>query len=156
MKITRLGHAAVLLEGTKTIIVDPFLLENPSATIKPEGLPHIDFVLVTHDHFDHIGQAIEITKKNNATLVAIHELATSSQVTESGITAVGMNIGGTYSHQGITMSMTQAIHSAASGNPCGFVISMDGKIIYHAGDTAFFSDMSLIPKFFGQITVALL
>ncbi len=157
MKITRLGHAAVLLEGTKTILIDPFLTGNPAASTQPEDLPHIDGVLVTHDHDDHMGQAIEIAQKNQATLVAIHEIATSSKVIASKITAVGMNIGGTYTFEHVVkISMTPAVHSATLGDPCGFVVAMDNQNIYHAGDTALFSDMQLIPALFGKLSVALL
>lgn len=157
MKITRLGHAAVIIEGTKTILIDPFLTGNPAASITVEELPHIDIVLVTHDHDDHLGQAFEIAKKHHATFIAIHELATSSEIKKDHITAVGMNIGGTYTvEQTIKISMTPAIHSATLGDPAGFVISMDDQTIYHAGDTGLFSDMKLIPELFGSLTVAML
>ena len=156
MNLTLLGHSAVLLQGSKTLVVDPFLTNNPAAVYPPERLPKTDFVLVTHDHFDHIGDALAIAKRDGSTLVAIHEVATSQAVAASGIKAVGMNIGGAYRQDGVAFSMTNAVHSAASGSPAGFVIEMDGKRIYHAGDTAFFSDMALIPKLFGRIDVALL
>ena len=58
MKITYLGHAAILMQGSKSIIIDPFLTNNPLASLKPAQLPHIDFVLITYDHFDHIGDAL--------------------------------------------------------------------------------------------------
>lgn len=67
-----------------------------------------------------------------------------------------MNIGGTYVHDGVKISMTQAVHSASVGSPCGFVIEMDGARVYHSGDTALFSDLALIPSLFGPIDVALL
>lgn len=156
MKITYLGHAAVLIQGSKTIIIDPFLTNNPLAALKPAQLPHIDFVLITHDHFDHIGDAIEIAKTNNATIVAIHEIATMAEVAKEDITSIGMNIGGTYQVDDICISMTNAIHSAHLGNPVGFVIKIDGCRFYHAGDTSLFSDMALIPKIFGKLDVAFL
>lgn len=156
MKITYLGHATVLIQGSKSIIIDPFLTNNPLASLKPSQLPHIDFVLITHDHFDHIGDAIEIAKSNNSTIVAIHEIATMAEVTKENITSVGMNIGGTYQVDDIRISMTNAIHSANLGSPVGFVIEIDGYRFYHAGDTALFSDMALIPKLFGKLDVAFL
>lgn len=156
MKITYLGHAAVLIEGSKTIIIDPFLTNNPLASLTPAQLPHIDFVLITHDHFDHIGDALTIAKSNNSTIVAIHEIATMAEVTKENITSIGMNIGGTYKVDDISISMTNAIHSANLGNPVGFVVEIDGYRFYHAGDTSLFSDMALIPKLFGKLDVAFL
>ena len=156
MKITRLGHAATLVEGTKNIIIDPFLTDNPLASITPEALPHIDYILVTHDHFDHWGDTIAIAKRDGATLIGVHELTIRQDVQESGITAVGANIGGTYTEEGVSFSLTPAIHSAENGSPSGFVIKIDGKTIYHSGDTALFNDMSLIPTLFGKQDVALL
>lgn len=156
MTITYLGHAAFLLSGEKNIIIDPFLKENPQAALTVERLPKIDFVLVTHDHDDHLGDAVTIAKKHNATLLAIFELATSDDVRQSGIKAEGMNIGGTYRQNNLAISMTQALHSATLGDPAGFVVEMEGKRVYHAGDTGLFSDMALIPKIFGSLDIALL
>ncbi len=156
MKITYLGHSAVLIEGSKTVLIDPFLVDNPKAAMKPEQVPHVDIILTTHDHFDHFGQALDIAKRDGATLVAIHEVATQEKVASSKINAVGMNIGGTYVHDGVKISMTQAVHSASMGSPCGFVIEMDGARVYHSGDTALFSDMTLVPSLFGPLDVALL
>ncbi|MBI5466162.1 MAG: metal-dependent hydrolase [Candidatus Kerfeldbacteria bacterium] len=157
VKVTFLGHAAVLLQGSKSVIIDPFFTNNPQTTYPWQQAPQIDLVLVTHDHFDHVGQAVELAKRDGATLVAIHELATSPAVADQArVTAVGMNIGGTYRHQGVAISMTPAVHSASRGSPAGFVVELDGQRIYHAGDTAVFSDMALIPKLFGKLDVALL
>ncbi len=156
LKIKYLGHSAVLIEGLKNIIVDPFLTGNPKAAIKVEQLPKIDFVLVTHDHSDHFGDAIEIAKRDGAILVAIFEVSQKPEVLKSGIKTAGMNIGGTYHSDGVTVSMTQAFHSASVGSPAGFVIKMDRKNIYHAGDTSYWSDISLIPKLFGDLDVAFL
>jgi len=154
--ITFLGHAAVLIKGSKTILIDPFFTNNPQAALGMEKLPNIDFILPTHDHFDHLGDAIAIAKKHNATIIAIHEITQLPAVLASKIKTVGMNIGGTYKVDGVAISMTQAVHSSTAGSPCGFVIEMDDKRIYHAGDTAFFSDMSLIPKLFGKLDIAFL
>lgn len=156
MKITRLGHAAVLIEGTKTIIIDPFLTDNPLASLKPDDLPHIDYIVITHDHFDHWGDTISIAKRDGSTLIGIHEVSVRPDVQEAGITAVGANIGGTYSEEEVSFSLTPAVHSADNGSPVGFVVALDGKAIYHSGDTALFSDMSLIPELFGKLDLALL
>lgn len=156
MKLTFLGHAAILLQGTKNVLIDPFISNNPKAGTTLDSLRAIDLICVTHDHDDHIGDAVAIAKRDRATLVAIHELTKRAEVLASKISTVGMNIGGTFRAGEVVISMTPAVHSAASGAPCGFVIHMDGKRIYHAGDTAVFSDMALIPKLFGTIDVALL
>lgn len=156
MTITFIGHATVLLAGSRTVLIDPFFTNNPAAAFPLDRLPKIDLVLPTHDHFDHFGDAIEVAKRNDATIVAIHELATGAAVTAAGVKAVGMNIGGTYRRDGVSVSMTPAVHSASAGAPCGFVIEMDGKCVYHAGDTALFSDMGLIPRTFGDLDLACL
>jgi L-ascorbate metabolism protein UlaG (beta-lactamase superfamily) len=156
MKITRLGHAAVLIEASKTILIDPFLTDNPLASVTPEELPHIDFILVTHDHFDHWGDTIAIAKRDKSTLIGVHELSVRPDVQEAKINAVGANIGGTYTQDGVSFTLTQAIHSSENGSPSGFVVKVDGKTIYHSGDTALFSDMSLIPELYGKLDLAFL
>lgn len=157
MKITRLGHAAVLIEGTKTVLVDPYITDNPQAARKIEEIPKVDYILVTHDHFDHFGQdAIDIAKRDGSTIFAVHEITVRDDVTKAGIKAVGANVGGTYSEEGISFSITPAIHSTGGGISSGYVIKLDGKTIYQSGDTSVFSDMKLIPKLFGDIDVALL
>lgn len=156
MKITRLGHANVLVEGSKTLIIDPFITDNPAASRRLDEIPKLDYVLVTHDHADHFGQAIELARRDNAPLVAIHEITLRDDVINSGIKTIGMNIGGTLEETGVRISMTPAVHSALHGNAAGFLIAMDKQTVYHAGDTALFSDMQLIPDMFGAIEVALL
>lgn len=156
MKITRLGHAAVLIEGSKTVLVDPFITDNPLASVTVDQIPKVDFIIITHDHFDHFGDTIAIAKRDKATLVGIHEVSVRPDVAEAKITAVGANIGGTYTQDGVSFTLVPAIHSADNGSPCGFVVTMDGKKVYHSGDTFVFTDMKLIPKLFGDIDVAML
>jgi L-ascorbate metabolism protein UlaG (beta-lactamase superfamily) len=154
MKITWIGHAAVLLQGSKTIIIDPFLTENPSASMKVDDLPHIDVVIATHDHFDHFGDAVAVAKKFSAPLITVFDTTQSPAVVESGIETVGMNIGGTYRGiEGLEISLTPAVHT---GNQSGVVVKMNEKTVYHAGDTALFSDMKLIPELFGELDLAML
>lgn len=157
MKITRLGHAAVLIEASKNILIDPYITDNPMAARKIDEVPTIDYILITHDHFDHFGDdALEIAKRDGATLIAVHEVTVRDDVAKSGVKVIGANIGGTYSDNGVTFSLTEAVHSSGGGSPSGFVIKIDGKVLYQSGDTAVFSDMKLIPKLFGHINVALL
>jgi L-ascorbate metabolism protein UlaG (beta-lactamase superfamily) len=141
MQLTWLGHACVLLTGTKKVLIDPFIPEGSVAQTKP------DLVLVTHGHYDHLGEAVALRK----TTVATGEIAQYLQA--KGVPVEGMNIGGTIILEGITITMTPALHSSRiddtgmTGNPgvaAGFVVRMDGVSVYHAGDTALFSDMKLI------------
>jgi L-ascorbate metabolism protein UlaG (beta-lactamase superfamily) len=145
-KLTWLGHSAVKIEGTTTILIDPFLSQNPASSYNKNDIEKIDLVFVTHHHADHIGDAFAICKENNATLVAIHEIAIEAQ--EQGIDAEGMNIGGTIECLGVKFHMVNALHSALKGNPAGVVIEIDNKKIYHAGDTGLTYDMKLIGEFF--------
>ena len=157
MKLTRIGHACVLLEGGKNILIDPFITDNPASKHTLEDLPKLDYILVSHDHFDHFGtDAIELAKRDGAKLVAVHEITVKPEVADSGIEAVGMNIGGTYSEEGVDVALTNAVHSSDDGDPTGIVVTIDGVRVYHAGDTDLFSDMSLISDLHGDIDVALL
>jgi L-ascorbate metabolism protein UlaG (beta-lactamase superfamily) len=146
MKITWLGHSAVKIEASKTIYIDPFLTGNPAASMGPEAATEADLVVVTHDHGDHLGDAFPICKQTGATLVSQHEIAVQAQ--EEGITAEGMNIGGTVESQGVKIHMVQAVHTAGCGDPTGVIIEVDGKSIYHAGDTGLTYDMKLVGEFF--------
>lgn len=137
-----LGHAAWLVKFDKaTVVIDPFLTGNPKAAMKAEDVK-ADFVLVTHTHGDHLGDAFDIAKKNNAKLVCKFELAL--EAVEKGVpeeNAIGINIGSMTDLGPIKVAMVPAVHS---GNENGFVIEGDGKSIYHAGDTGLFGDMKLI------------
>jgi L-ascorbate metabolism protein UlaG (beta-lactamase superfamily) len=127
-------------------IIDPFLTNNPKAAVKPQEIESVDFVLVTHDHFDHLGDAFEIAKNTNAKLIGIVEIAAMAQ--KAGVkkeNAIGMNMGSISDLGKIRVGMIPAIHS---GNMVGFVVSANGKTIYDAGDTAFFSDMKLIAELY--------
>jgi L-ascorbate metabolism protein UlaG (beta-lactamase superfamily) len=146
MEITWLGHSAVKIKGSKTVYVDPFLTGNPKAAAQPDKIDTADVVIVTHHHGDHLGDSFAICKKTGAILVGIHEVAVEAE--GEGIQAEGMNIGGTIETNGVTVHMVQALHSAEKGDPAGVVIELDGKKIYHAGDTALTYDMKLIGEFF--------
>ncbi|MFQ6069261.1 MAG: metal-dependent hydrolase [Candidatus Aminicenantales bacterium] len=146
MEITWLGHSGVKIKGTKTIFLDPFLTGNPAASTAPDEIEEADVVIVTHYHSDHLGDAFAICKKTGATLVGIHEIAVEAE--QEGITAEGMNVGGTVEVKGIKIHMVTALHSAEKGDPAGVVVQLDGKTIYHAGDTGLTYDMKLIGEFF--------
>ena len=146
MEITWLGHSAVKIQGSKTLYIDPFLTGNPAASTTPDEIAEADVVIVTHHHGDHLGDAFAICKKTGATLVGIHEVAVDAE--SEGITAEGMNIGGTVEVKGVKIHMVIAHHSAEKGNAAGVVVEMDGKRIYHAGDTGLSYDLKLIGEYF--------
>ncbi|MGC9133568.1 MAG: metal-dependent hydrolase [Nanopusillaceae archaeon] len=160
-----IGHACFLIKGSYgNILIDPFIYENPVAKYNKEDLEDIDLILITHGHSDHIGNAIEIAEKNNATIIGIYEL--TRYLGKFGVKTIGMNFGGRYIHNNIEIYLFPAIHSSGFiddqdniiylGEPGSFVIKIDDRIIYHAGDTMVFEDMKLIPKIVGNIDLALL
>lgn len=145
MKITWLGHSCVLLTGSKKVLIDPFIEGGSVAGTSP------DIVAVTHGHDDHMGEAVAIKKKT----VAITEIA--KYLKGKGVPVEGMNIGGTQVVDGVSFTMTPALHSTfiaeagegfSGGSPAGFVVGMDGVRVYHAGDTGLFSDMKLIGELY--------
>jgi len=146
MEITWLGHSAIKIKGSKTVYIDPFLTGNPAASISPEKITEADVVIVTHYHEDHLGDSFAICKNTGATFVSIHEIAVEAEA--EGIMAEGMNIGGTIETKGVIIHMVQAIHSAEKGDPAGVVVELDGKSLYHAGDTGLTYDLKLIGEFF--------
>jgi L-ascorbate metabolism protein UlaG (beta-lactamase superfamily) len=145
----------------KVIYIDPWF-ENPIGGFALDDVKGAALVLVTHDHFDHVGQAPDIVKKTGGLLVANVETGRRLQ-SEFHIPAekvcyfgYGMNIGGNLVYEGISVTMTQAFHSTATGAPCGYVIKLeDGTTIYHSGDTGIFDSMRLFGELY-QIDVAML
>lgn len=152
--ITWLGHAAFLFKAEKKILIDPFISGNPKAPCKPEDL-NPDIIAVTHGHRDHLGDALEIGKRTGCRIISIHEVA--NYIKSKGVFAEGMNKGGTMDVEGISLTMTQALHSSSiedsgfgfdGGSPAGFVIGIGGRSLYHAGDTGVFGDMQLIGELY--------
>lgn len=142
-----LGHAAFEVNiADKIVLIDPFLKDNPQAAVKPDKIQKVDIIVVTHKHFDHFADAVEIAKKHDASIVAVYE--TASTAAEQGVEkTVGLNVGGTVKIDELSITLTPAFHSYTS-NPSGVVLS-DGKVsIYHAGDTSLFGDMKLIGQLY--------
>lgn len=150
MKVQYLGHAGFIIED---LLIDPFIKSNPNCPVKCEDIK-CQVICVTHDHFDHLGDTVEIAKQNDATVVAIFELAT--KIEAEGVKVVGMNIGGTVTVGDWKIKMVEAKHSCELGSPAGFILENVrlGKKIYHSGDTALFSDMRLVGE--AGIDIALL
>ncbi len=147
MKVTWIGHSALKIEGSKTVFIDPFLTGNPVAKTSIDDVTEADVVVVTHDHGDHLGDGYGICKKTGATLVAIYEIA--EEGAKQGIKAEGMNIGGTVTVDGVAVSLVPALHTAGlGGTATGAVIEMDGKKVYHAGDTGLTMEMKLIGEMY--------
>src|SRR5512134_2752267 len=163
VKIRWLGHSGFSIQDPsgKTVLIDPWFQGNPSAPSGPEGIAKADFLLLTHDHFDHAADAASLARRTGALVVGIFELVgdlkakgvPERQLLHGGI---GMNVGGTVSLQGFEITMTEARHSCSLGAPVGYVLKTpSGVTIYHAGDTGIFAGMSLIGELH-PIDVALL
>lgn len=149
-KLTWLSHGGWLIENKEyRVLLDPFLTDNPAALISADQLETIDHILISHGHFDHVADASTIAKRNDATIIAIHEIAEWFANTQSVQSTVGMNIGGRLELPWGSVKMTPALHSSQlpdgsyGGEPAGFVVTIDDTSIYFACDTGLFSDMKL-------------
>jgi L-ascorbate metabolism protein UlaG (beta-lactamase superfamily) len=146
--VTWLGHATFSLDINGTIVlIDPFLTGNPMASAKAEDLD-ADFILISHGHHDHVGDAVSIAKRTGAGMISNAEI--SGWLAEKGIeTAHGQHIGGGFHHPFGYVKLTIAHHGSKlpdgsdGGNPCGFLITVDDKKLYFAGDTGLFESMRL-------------
>ena len=143
------GHATLgLTVGEHKLLVDPFFTGNPVAPITAdEALA--DFILITHGHGDHVGDAQAIAKRNNALIISNFEIA--GWFAEQGLESHAQHLGGGFHHPFGYLKLTLALHGSAlpdggyGGNPAGLLLTTpDGKKIYMAGDTSLFGDMQLI------------
>ena len=179
------GHAAfsITTPKGKVLLIDPWLSNPSNPDVKDKrdplaALSKVDYILLTHGHRDHVGDAVEIARKTGATLICNPELAGNlvkladfpkERAEGDGIMGIGGEI--EIADGEVTIAMTPAVHSssvfnpkagpteperACGGNPAGFVIIIrNGPTIYHSGDTAYFKDMETIGESYA-IDVALL
>lgn len=154
MQIYFHGHACFeIVSNSGRILIDPFLTGNPSAKVKPEDFKNLDAILVTHGHNDHLGDAIGISKRTGAPIIAVFELA--AYCASQGAKTHAMHIGGKHLFPFGWVKLTLALHGSGiersedgniiyGGPPCGLLMQIEGKWLYHAGDTGLFGDMELI------------
>ncbi|HKZ70032.1 MAG TPA: metal-dependent hydrolase [Anaerolineales bacterium] len=148
-KYTWYGHGTGGLElGGIHILVDPFLTDNPAASISADKVP-ANFILISHGHGDHVADAIAVAKRTSATVIANFEIA--NWCGAQGVTTHAQHLGGGHTHPFGRVKLTLALHGSAlpdgsyGGNPCGFLITANsGKKVYLACDTGLFGDMSLL------------
>ncbi|MEO8574145.1 MAG: metal-dependent hydrolase [Pyrinomonadaceae bacterium] len=184
-KIKWFGHAAfsVVTPKRKVLLIDPWLSNPMNPDVKAgkdpfAAVPKVDYILLTHGHRDHVGDAVEIAKKTGAILICNPELAGNlvklahfpgKQADTDAIMGIGGEI--QIADGEVTVAMTAAVHSSSvfnpkasatdaerayGGNPAGFVLVIkDGPTIYHSGDTAYFKDMETVGEQYA-IDVALL
>ncbi|MCL4511006.1 MAG: metal-dependent hydrolase [Bacteroidetes bacterium] len=160
LQIQWLGHAAfkIVSPGGKVIFIDPWL-DNPNAPPNAKPVDRADIIILTHGHFDHIGNTVEIALKTNAKVVSNFEISLflkGKGLQESNL--IGMNKSGTVEIDGIKMTMVNAEHSSGitdgdrvvdGGSPAGFIMKFeDGYTIYNTGDTGLFGDMKIIAQLY--------
>jgi L-ascorbate metabolism protein UlaG (beta-lactamase superfamily) len=165
-RITWLGHAAFRIDtpSGKVILVDPWIQSNPMCPEANKKFERVDTMLITHGHFDHIADAVDLGKKFKPQIVGIYELCVWLE--SKGVPGTSaMNKGGTQKAGEIEVTMVNALHSCGikdgdeiiyGGEACGYIIRLPGGLtVYHAGDTALFGDMKLIGELYSP-DVALL
>jgi L-ascorbate metabolism protein UlaG (beta-lactamase superfamily) len=159
LSITWLGHATFLLRspGGKRILLDPWVIGNPTSPESAKKLGELDLVLITHGHHDHTADAVSIGRSSGAQVVAPYEV--SVWLGQKGLQHItGMNPGGTLKALGLSITMVPAMHSSSVveddkiiylGVATGYVVTFeDGLTIYFAGDTSVFGDMRLIGEMY--------
>jgi L-ascorbate metabolism protein UlaG (beta-lactamase superfamily) len=149
MKLKYFSHSAfqVITEKGISILIDPFLDDNPTSPVKSKDV-QADHIILTHGHGDHLGDSFKIAKRCNSIFICVNELA--NYCIENGFKAHNMHIGGGYNFEFGRVKFTIAHHGSKTpdnqyaGSPSGVILSIENKNIYHTGDTGLFYDMKLI------------
>lgn len=152
MKISYHGHSTVkIVTDGKEILIDPFITGNELSDLSVEN-ERPDYILLTHGHSDHLGDTVALAKKKDALVIGMVELA--NYLSFKGVKTHGLNIGGSYEFPFGKVKLTKAFHSTGFveednqivylGMSTGLLLFIEGKTIYHAGDTGLFYDMKLI------------
>ncbi len=149
MKLKYFSHSSfqITTDAGKVILIDPFLDDNPTSPVKADELS-CDFIVLTHAHGDHVGDAFKIAERCNPLFICVNELA--NYCSEKGFQAHNMHIGGAYNFDFGKLKFTIAHHGSMTpdgtygGEPAGVIFTIDGKTVYHTGDTGLFYDMKLI------------
>ena len=162
--ITWLGHGSFLFEtpSGKRFLLDPWIEGNPTfpEALKNDVTERIDALVITHGHFDHVGDVVSIAQKTQAPILCMFDLVPWFK--QQGVAeeqCMGFNMGGTVEAAGVQFTMTPAFHSSSivdgsgnivyMGNPAGYVMTFeDGTVVYHAGDTCVFGDMRIIGELY--------
>ncbi len=158
MEIRYLAQSAVeLVDGDTRVLVDPFITGNPKATVSADELEPTH-ILLTHGHADHYGDTVEIARRTGAPVLAIVEIA--NELAEQGVETFDPNLGGTVGFDWGWVKLVPAWHTSTTPNgtvctPAGLLIHIGGKLVYHLGDTALFSDLKLIAQRGNHVDVAL-
>ena len=146
--LTWYGHAALGLEtGGKKLLIDPYFTDNPAASTTADKV-EADFILLTHGHGDHLGDTVAIAKRTGATVISNLEIA--DWLEKQGLVAQGLPFGENRQLPFGSLKLTPAVHGTGlpdgsdGGQPGGFLLAVDGKKIYIAGDTALFDNMKSI------------
>jgi L-ascorbate metabolism protein UlaG (beta-lactamase superfamily) len=160
VEIRFLGHSCFeLSDGDISVLIDPFLTDNPSAAVGADEVEPTH-IFLTHGHGDHYGDVEPIAKRTGAQVVAIVEIA--DELTEAGVENVAdPNIGGTVKFDWGWVKLTPAWHTSTTPKgqvniPNGLLVNIGGKTVYHLGDTALFSDLQLVAGRGDPIDVALM
>ena len=155
MNIRYLGHSAfeISVKGQK-ILIDPFLVSFPNYNCQD-----VCDIFVTHAHGDHLGSAVEISKRTNSTITAIYELA--NYCAKLGAKTIDLGLGSWRDYSWGKAILVPAFHSSSTpdgvygGCPCGVVFKIEDKVLYHAGDTCLNSEMKIIGELY-QPDIAML
>jgi L-ascorbate metabolism protein UlaG (beta-lactamase superfamily) len=143
-----LGHACFeLTDGETRVLIDPFLTGNPKAAAEASEVDPTH-IFLTHGHPDHYGDIVDIAKRTGAQVVTIMEIA--KELSDAGVENVSdPNLGGTIEFDDLWVRLVPAWHTSTTPNgtasvPAGMVVGLGGKVVYHLGDTALFSDLRLV------------